>query len=358
MLKIRFYFGLIAALGCITFTKYAVALNWNDPGVTPVQSISDHRWRDANTGQFINVAGMPGIIPPTTSGGTPTPTSTTTPTGTPTTTGTTAPAPTKTSTKTSFGQGVKNNWAAKSTAGKVGSALAVVGGATMIYGATAGEEEHNAGNVVAGVAGGAMAGASLGSIIPGVGTAIGAAGGAIIGGVIAGSQLFSETDCLRDPVTGLFTCCNTFFTNGQRNAKIGEYMFCANEKGEPMAPGVRQCLQGDSDTELPWWKGLLKDDHWTPECKPRMCQGESEPAAGMTQYVFWVGDTENICYKWICVDGYKRNGNKCIATSPSTPNQPSEPSAPTAPDTDAMWDEIIQKIVNTRNIVSSQCATK
>ena len=27
----------------------ANALMWNDPGVIPVQSISDHRWRDANT---------------------------------------------------------------------------------------------------------------------------------------------------------------------------------------------------------------------------------------------------------------------------------------------------------------------
>ena len=372
---------------CLLFINSALALNWNDPGVTPVQSVSDHRWRDANTGRFINTTNMPddywnigtqvapavataipngtastvaptvatvvsnGTAPynpqqrqingpislatpnipannpvtptpapyntrqpqingpislapnqPTASTGTTPPTgpTTTTPTGTtpPTGPATTTPTGTTTAgpaTNPSFGSKVKANWNAKKTTGKIATVAGAVGGTAMVYSATKGQEAHTATDVLTGVTGGAMAGASIGSVIPGVGTVMGAIAGGVIGGLFPGSQLFAETDCLDDPVTGKYTCCNTVFNKGERYVEIGGYMFCdaLDANGTPL-PGVRQCLQGGQPTKLSWWDGLWQDDTWSTECTPRWCDDKEPP----NEDIILIADKSKICYNW------------------------------------------------------------
>lgn len=227
---------LFSFLTSFIVVSNAFALNWNDAGVVPVQSISDHRWRDAVTGQFINVAGMPGISTSPTAPSANTNvsssgnnTNTGTNTGTNTNSATNTPPNNQSTGRTNSG-GIKTNWSNMSKTAKVGSTLGVVGGAAGIYAATTGQEEHSGWNVAGGTLSGAAMGASVGSIFPGIGTAIGAGVGALVGGLISGSQLFSETDCLYDPITGQFTCCNTVFNKGERQAKIGDYMFCGIEQ--------------------------------------------------------------------------------------------------------------------------------
>ena len=68
--KILPFIASIAVIQLVT-PNNAFALMWNDPDVVPVQSISDHRWRDAKTGRLINVTGMPDVSSTPT---TPTPT--------------------------------------------------------------------------------------------------------------------------------------------------------------------------------------------------------------------------------------------------------------------------------------------
>lgn len=319
---------------CLLFINSALALNWNDPGVTPVQSVSDHRWRDANTGRFINTTNMPDdywnigtqvastvatAIPNGTAPYNPQPingpislapnqptaqtgTTTTTPTSTTPTTGTTTTGPAVTNTPAagtttnpSFGSKVKANWNAKTTTGKIATVAGAVGGTAMVYSATKGQEAHTATDVLTGVAGGAMAGASIGSVIPGVGTVVGAIAGGVIGGLFPGSQLFAETDCLDDPVTEKYTCCNTVFNKGERYVEIGGYMFCdaLDANGTPL-PGVRQCLQGGQPTKLSWWDGLWQDDTWSTECAPRWCDDKEPP----NEDIILIADKNKICYTW------------------------------------------------------------
>lgn len=295
---------VLIAIFCIT--DNCVALMWNDPGVNPVQSISDRRWRDGTTGRLINVKGMPdGYVPPANGGATPaapavpaTPATPTASTGTNTTT--TNPSTTTSTASTSAKKGM-------SKGAKVGTALMAVSGAAMVYSGTAGQQEHDGWDLASGVGGGAMTGAAIGSVVPVIGTGIGAAVGAVVGGLITGSQLFSETDCLYDPIIPneqggpTFTCCNTVFNKGERYAKIGDYMFCdsTNENGQPYA-GVRQCLQGGKPTELSWWDALWEDDTWSPQCEPRWCNDNAPPA---DKAVVPIADTENFCWKWQLDDG-------------------------------------------------------
>ena len=307
---------------CVVF-----AAAWNDPDVALAQSISDQRYRDGRTGQFVSTAGM------TAAATTPTtpkaPYETPTATVKPATTKATYEAPTATvkpattgGTGTAGAAGATTS-AKKVTAGKVakgaGAALGAAAGAYGVYESTKGNTEHSVGNVVGGAASGALAGASIGSVVPVIGTTAGAIGGAVIGGVIAGSQLFSETDCLTDPVTGDFTCCNTVFNKGQRQAKIGDYMFCADEPGKTMfIGGVRQCLQGGSSKESSWWDGLWKDDAWSSDCISRYCNGEIAPSAGMEPFIDPDPDKTNFCWRWKCKDGYVRSGDTCIDTTTGT----------------------------------------
>lgn len=347
----------------------AFALNWNDAGVVPVQSISDHRWRDAVTGQFINVAGMPGISTSPTAPSANTNvsssgnnTNTGTNTGTNTNSATNTPPNNQSTGRTNSG-GIKTNWSNMTKTARAGAALGVVGGAAGIYAATTGQEEHSGWNVAGGTLSGAAMGASVGSIFPGIGTAIGAGVGALVGGLISGSQLFSETDCLYDPITGQFTCCNTVFNKGERQAKIGDYMFCGIEQedgtNKALPPGVRQCLQGSmsdkdtwSDTEASWWKGLSKDDFWQPECTPRMCSSFETPTAGIEAYINYIPDPENYCWKWECVDGYKRSGNTCVTSNGSAAVNPyTTPESPNA----NPYDVLIQRLQYQRDNIIQRC---
>ena len=232
----RFAISIIAVM---FYANCATALNWNDPGVIPVQSISDQAWRDGVTGRRINIQGMPqpwnevtSNTPNTTPGNAPSNTPGNTPGNPP---GNTSGPKNATSTASKL-----------SKAGKVaGAALGVASGTAMVVNATAGQEEHSWGDVVQGAIGGGIAagsGAAGVNAFVGVGQlayAITVASGALVGGLVAGSQLFSETDCLYDPVTGKFTCCHTQFNQGERYADIGEQILvniCSAAKPNKMGP--------------------------------------------------------------------------------------------------------------------------
>lgn len=359
MLFNRTCFIGLATLLCI-ISNNVFALNWNDPGVIPVQSISDHRWRDGLTGQFINTTGMPadGINPNAPSQITPKPSPAPSPAPKPKP----SPAPDpKPSPAPKTKPGVKG----MSTGAKVAGALGAVAGAAMIYDATSGQQKHSGWDVAEGAGGGAIAGASIGSFIPAVGTAIGAAVGAAVGGVIAGSQLFSETDCLTDPVTGKFTCCHTAFNKGERYADIGDYMFCVVDAvdGVPAQYGTRQCQQGGSATAYSWWDGLWQDDAWTPECEYRYCNNDA-PKLGFDKYIVHTADTENFCWKWQCADGLVRVGNWCerskagagAAGGEATGNGSNTETEPVITDTSKERYELaIAKIQAQRNRVIRMC---
>lgn len=312
---------LFTLIATFIFSNDAFALMWNDDGVIPVQSISDHRWRDGATGRLINVQGMPDdYIPPVnnvpqtgptgtgtnggTGGGTSTGTNGDTGGGTTNTNGNSG-----TVTNDNAGNNNNENTPPKNTTTKTRPSAAQVAGAVVggalgaygIYANTTGKHEHTGKNVVDGTISGIFGGASIGALAGAKGGWIGAALGAVAGGLITGSQLFSEDDCLYDPIIPneqggpTFTCCNTVFNKGERFAKIGDYMFCdsTNENGQPYA-GVRQCLQGGSQTKLGWWDGLWQQDAWTAGCTERWCNNNKPPHDN----VILIPDTKNFCWKW------------------------------------------------------------
>ena len=465
----------------------AHALMWNDPGITPVQSISDHRWRDANTGRLINVTGMPGVganvqntpnvtstgISYTTTATNPGITYSTSTTGapqsyttnatnpgityststtgapqmqnagamlpavatavpqgntnaagtaatpnaapqtnpatanrpqTPNTGNTVPPAtvpvtnnaantanntagtaatpntapqtntagntqnpPPTNATNNAASSGarpprVRSNWSNMTTGAKVGAALGIAGGAAGIYASTTGKDEHDGWDIAGGAASGAIAGATIGSIFPGIGTALGAGIGAIFGGLIPGSKVFSETDCLRDPVTGLYTCCNTAIQKGERQVPIGGYMFCGvddqNGSNVALPPGVRQCLQGKikdestwSDQGKKWYEGgLWVNDFWQPECVVKYCS--TPPTQGIEAYIEYIPDTQKFCWEWDCIDGYTRSGNTCVnASTNSTANPYTNPGNPNA----NQYDELIKQLQIQRDMILQEC---
>ena len=250
--------------------------------------------------------------------------------------------------------------------GAVGLATGTIG----VIDSASGTGEHGWGNVAQGVLSGATAAAGGAAIINAipvlgqVGYGVAIAGGAVVGGLVAGSQLFSETDCLYDPVTGKFTCCNTVFNQGERQVPIGGYMFCGSpadgDKPTAVAPLVRQCLQGDmndksswSDTAAGWWDGMFRDDFWAPECAVRYCDGEPTPASGIEAYLVHTPDKENFCYRWDCASGYKRSGNTCVA--PQKNNQPVNPyTTPDSPNANP-YDQLIQRISAERIRILNMC---
>ena len=204
-------------------------------------------------------------------------------------------------------------------------AIGMVAGTAGVVESTSGQGPHSWENVVSGVVSGATATAGAAAFVNAipVGGQIGYTAaivtGAVVGGLISGSQLFSETDCLTDPVTKKFTCCNTAFNRGERYANIGDYMFCGVEKTKgqisPVKYGVRQCLQGGSAKEADWFSGLFLDDAWSPECKERLCSGVKKPDS--EDGVQWYGDTKKICWEWACVNGYSKSGNRCVSNKKS-----------------------------------------
>lgn len=384
------FIGLATLL--VGISNNAFALKWNDPGVIPVQSISDHRWRDAVTGQFITTTGMPAdginpnapshVKPKTTSGGTGGGSGGTGAGGSSTGTGGAGSGTGAGAGGTGSGAGgsgsgagagagagaaakptVKGHIKGMSTGAKVAGVLGAVGGGVMVAESASGQQQHSGWDVAQGVGGGVMAGASIGSFFPGPGTAIGAAVGAVVGGAIAGSQLLSETDCLTDPVTGKYTCCHTAFNKGERYADIGDYMFCIVDAtaGVPAQYGTRQCQQGGSATAHSWWDGLWQDDAWTPECDYRYCNNDA-PKRGYDNYIVHTADTENFCWKWECVNGLVRVGDHCerakagAAGVASNGNGGNMETEPVVTDTSKERYELaIAKIQAQRNRVISMC---
>ena len=232
-------------------------------------------------------------------------TTTTTTTTTPTPTPTPTPPPTTTTTTTT----TTPTTSAKpkvSTGTKVMGALGAAAGAYGIYQANAGEGERTAGDLLSATASGAMAGASIGSIFPVIGTGVGTIAGAAIGALTVGFQMFSETDCLTDPITGKQTCCHT--TTGDVIRGIGEYMFCGKDGQATTA--VRQCQVGGRGESGGWFEDLFSDDAWSKDCMPRWCNGYSAPATGLEKYILAEPDTSNVCWKWRCGDGFKLTGDK------------------------------------------------
>ncbi len=330
-------------LSCIATVSPAFALSWNDPGVVLGRN-SAGQIIDMNTRQFVSTQGMPANAAPPVN---PTPTTTTAPAAPTTPAAPAAPAAAPTNTTTPQ-QPKKTNLknAAKKGAGAV-AGLAI--GGSMIYAGVEGQEKHGVGSVLSGVAGGAIAGAPFG-------TWVGAAVGAVVGGLITGSQLFSETDCLQDPATNTFTCCNTVFNKGQRQAAIGDYMFCGKEEDGKLIgyPGlVRQCTQAGSATAASWWDGLWKDDFWAPECVTRFCPTYVEPIKGIEQYTQWSANTTDYCWDWVCIDGYTRQGNTCVSNATNTIVDPSKDVSTYDPYATTI--EMIQKQINE---ITATCGSK
>ena len=293
---------------CTYFSNHALAAKWNDPGIQ-VQ-YSGGQFRD-QLGRVVSIAGMPDDIRQSllgTSSASSAPTVPEAPSSPPVPAE--APAPEvsprpdtspSTPSATTASKLKNKGWGSMTTTGKVASVVGGVAGTIGLASSAMGQGEHSAGNMVTGIASGITAGCSIGSMIPGYGTLIGCAVGLVAGIAVPGSQLWSETDCMQDPVTGKFTCCNTLFNKGERQVEIGGYMFCSvEENGQVVAkPGVRQCLQGGSDKPASWWDGLWKDDAWSPECTIRYCNGE--PPADT--YVDIYADTEKFCYNWRLPEG-------------------------------------------------------
>lgn len=199
-----------------------------------------------------------------------------------------------------------------------GGLFSIAAGGMMIWEANAGEGARTGGDLLKAAAGGAMVGMGVASIVPGVGTLVGAAVGAVAGAATVGWQMFSETDCLTDPVTNKQTCCNT--TTGDVKRGIGDYMFCGKD-GKTSAM-VRQCKVGGRSQKSECninpltWGGCIKDafsdDEWDKNCETRWCSGTSAPPNGLADLVVYEPDTSKVCWKWRCGDGLKLEGKKCV----------------------------------------------
>ncbi len=325
---------LVFSIFCLVLPVTSFGLSASDPGVVPVQSISDHRWRDANTGKFIT-APVSNPAPTLTS--------------TPTTTATPTPMPTPTSTPATATATAAKKITPKAVGGAALGAVGLAAGTMGVIDSASGNKQHNWGDVaegtISGATGAAMA-TPLINLIPGlgqIGYGITIASGAVIGGAVAGSQLFSETDCMNDPANNnTYTCCNTAFNKGERQVDIGGYMFCTTDGQTPVYGGVRQCRQGDSgEKQGSGFSQLWKDDAWSSDCIERYCDGYDKPASGLDGFIEWDTDKENICWKWDCVPGYTKVNNTCVSNGDGSIPQ--------------SYDIIIQKIEALRQQIISKC---
>jgi hypothetical protein len=239
-----------------------------------------------------------------------------------------------------------------STMAKVGGGLMAVGGVIGVVESTKGNEEHGWGNVLSGALSGAATGAGVGTMLNAipvygqVAFGVTVAATTVMGALTAGSQMFSETDCARDPFianangSSVFTCCHTQYNKGQRWVDIGGDMTC----GDKNNPGIRTCLNGGSSTG----NSILKDDDWSKECKVKYCEGWDVPEKG-TEAIYavaqipWNRKTElsgspkttadeilyhsgELCWMWECRDGWTRSGARCISSASPVPGQPGQPS--------------------------------
>ncbi len=226
-----------------------------------------------------------------------------------TTPSTTTPAPT---TVTGTATKVTATQVATGALGLVGMGL----GAYEVYkSGEAKETKATWGDVARGASGGFSFGS--GSVmflnaIPGVGniaygTIVAAA--TVVGASVALTKMFSETDCILDPVMGQQACCNISKLSNIEAIRlnIGGKMFCDY-------PGIRTCVQGHQEftEEQPWFKARFLDDHWTETCQPGFCPGYVEPEGGDFNIQIYA-NTNDVCWFWECADaGYIRDGAKCI----------------------------------------------
>ena len=147
---------------------------------------------------------------------------------------------------------------------------------------------------------------------------------------------------------------------GERYADIGDYMFCGVEQDDGsvnlIKPGVRQCLQDGEATAASWWDGLWKDDFWQPECVVRICDN-TEPPTEFPGYIDYEPDTTNICWNWVCINGYERQGNTCVATGGGS-NDGGNPGG-TPPPSSALpidqYNKLINQIQTERQRLIQQC---
>ena len=255
-------------------------------------------------------------------------------------------------------------------------AVGLAAGAYGVYESASGQGPHSWMDVASGTLSGATAAAGGAAIINAIpvggqiGYGVALAAGAVVGGAIAGSQLFSETDCLQDPVLNKFTCCHTQFNQGERYADIGDYMFCgvedANGQTVPQILGVRQCLQGGKAQAASWWDGLWQDDEWSPECTVRLCDNVEMP--GGDDGVQWYGDPDKICWMWTCVDGYHElkqsgktycvpNGQNELTPEPDSGNGGADNGggAATTPSDAQRYDKLINQIKQEMLRLQKQC---
>ena len=249
-----------------------------------------------------------------------------------------------------------------STMGKVMAGLAVVGGGIGLYDANAGDEARTFGDLLQAAGSGAAVGAGIATLIPipGVSQIVGGVIGGVVGAATVGFQMFSETDCLTDPVTNKQTCCNT--TTGNVIVPIGGYMFCG--KDGKVAAAVRQCQVGGKGKGSGWWSDLWEDDAWSAECMPRWCDGYSEPPTGLEKYIVPVPDTNNVCWKWECGPGFTltQNKTKCLPKfcDGAGPVDPEAPLYVFTADTEKQcfnWDCVQPLVKSGRQCVDAQGGT-
>ena len=381
-------------LSLFAISGTAFALNWNDPGVTPVQSISDHRWRDAATGRLINVTGMPGTTTGTKDAGA-TAASATGATAVSAGTSTVATAEanavnTAARSGNRYIQGLKSapsNFKNLPTVkAKIFKGLGVLGGGLLVYQGTVGSGPHSWGDVVSGALGGLTAGASVGSLT-GPAYPFVVAGATIVGAAVGGAKFFSESggDCVYDPILmggdTVYTCCNTVFNKGMRWVGPGGTMFCEMPDG---SPGVHTCLNGGSTTTDSMWK----QDEWSDcqETDTMWCPGVSKPTddngvvyiptlaglqtkvaqqqtskiQGVTPQSQTLTEDElknvSICWDWNCDTelGFYKDGNIC-AYGKTNDTSDSGTDATTASSLPDPYDVIIKRIQAEIQRITNQC---
>lgn len=197
--------------------------------------------------------------------------------------------------------------------------LGMIGGGVGLYESVAGTDKATWGDVGAGALSGASFAAGAAAFVNAipVGGQIAYGGALLVGSVVgtlgAGAEMFSETDCERDPVLGIYACCNISKLSNidAYRAEIGDKMFAE-------FPYVRYCVQGKKEykEEQPWLKGRFLDDHWSANTEVGLCPGYSVPENQEETHIqLYAANDANVgfCWMWECADaGYTRVGGKCV----------------------------------------------
>lgn len=139
------------------------------------------------------------------------------------------------------------------------------------------------------------------------------AAGAAIGAFATARKIFSETDCEKDPVRGIYACCNISNLSNIKafRASIGQQMWTDT------FPYVRTCMQGKYTTEQDWLTARFLDDHWGKGFIS-MCSGYPEPTDPAHVVPVAMDPKQNnksLCWAWICEDGWVPSGTVCVPES-------------------------------------------